>query len=384
MKIWRKPLSTAARWCRRMTPKKMKLPKSLKLNRSVLKLPVNRLKKWRHGLGPKPALSARQLKILLIAVRGTDKQRLNLYRKIPLRFLSRLWGQVNNVEVPEWLRMPIYQLYVWLFNCNISEAAIEDLKYYKNLQEFFRRQLKPSVRPVDKERCVVSPADGKILHFGKVERSHVEQVKGVSYSLKVFLGPNTWTDNQYSGPGYSADVEVSDEEYHKSVAVQPGNELYHCIVYLAPGDYHRFHSPTDWNISYRRHFPGELFSVSPGIARWIKGLFNYNERVVLYGNWKHGFFSMAAVGATNVGSIRIYCDKELSTNMVGKFDKNSFHDRSLACKHREAGIPMHKGEPLGEFNLGSTIVLVFEAPKDFEFNIEPGQKIRFGEKLGNL
>ncbi|XP_077995218.1 phosphatidylserine decarboxylase proenzyme, mitochondrial-like isoform X2 [Glandiceps talaboti] len=314
-----------------------------------------------------------------------SRLQINLYRKIPLRFTSRLWGQVNNVEVPQWLRTPIYQLYVWLFNCNISEAAIEDLQYYKNLQEFFRRQLKPSVRPLDKEHSVVSPADGKVLHFGKVVRSHVEQVKGVTYSLKVFLGPNTWTNNNdKAASNYMSDMEVSDEAYQESVTVQPGNSLYHCIVYLAPGDYHRFHSPVDWTVAYRRHFPGELFSVSPGIARWIKGLFNYNERVVLYGQWKHGFFSMAAVGATNVGSIKIYCDKDLSTNMVGKFDKNTFHDKNLTCQHREEGIPMKKGENLGEFNLGSTIVLIFEAPKDFDFTIESGQKIRFGEKLGNL
>ncbi|XP_002734587.1 phosphatidylserine decarboxylase proenzyme, mitochondrial-like [Saccoglossus kowalevskii] len=120
---------------------------------------------------------------------------INLYRKIPLRFTSRLWGQANNVEVPTWLRMPIYKLYIWLFDCNLAEAAIEDLKHYKNLQEFFRRQLKPTVRPVDQDHCVVSPADGKVLHFGKVKKCQLEQVKGVSYSLKTFLGPNTWDSN---------------------------------------------------------------------------------------------------------------------------------------------------------------------------------------------
>ncbi|XP_006818889.1 phosphatidylserine decarboxylase proenzyme, mitochondrial-like [Saccoglossus kowalevskii] len=93
---------------------------------------------------------------------------------------------------------------------------------------------------------------------------------------------------------------------------------------------------------------------------------------------------MAAVGATNVGSIKIYFDKHLATNMVGKVDKNVFYDRNLTCKHREEGISMRKGENLGEFNLGSTIVLIFEAPKDFEFDIQPGQSIRFGEKLGSF
>ena len=85
--------------------------------------------------------------------------------------------------------------------------------------------------------------------------------------------------------------------------------MFHCVIYLAPGDYHRFHSPTDWEIFYRRHFPGELFGVSPSIASWLKGLYNLNERVVYYGKWKYGFFSMTAVGATNVGSIKVFMDE---------------------------------------------------------------------------
>lgn len=180
----------------------------------------------------------------------------------------------------------------------------------------------------------MSPCDGKILHFGQVDKGMLEQVKGVNYSLQAFLGEQNWPKNNHdnnnnnksnnsihislnssnrssfsSDSGLSDISEVSTEEhYEKSILYNPDNCLYHCVIYLAPGDYHRFHSPADWQIFSRRHFPGELFSVNPSVARWLQGLFSFNERVVYYGEWEHGFFSMTAVGATNVGSIRVYMD----------------------------------------------------------------------------
>lgn len=145
------------------------------------------------------------------------------------------------------------------------------------------------------------------------DKGYLEQVKGVNYSLKAFLGEQTWPKNSdvnNNGDKFKIEeLHENHELYEKSILYNPENSLYHCIIYLAPGDYHRFHSPADWTIYYRRHFPGELFSVNPSVARWLQGLFNLNERVVYYGEWKYGFFSMAAVGATNVGSIRVYMDE---------------------------------------------------------------------------
>ncbi|XP_067649742.1 phosphatidylserine decarboxylase proenzyme, mitochondrial-like isoform X2 [Haliotis asinina] len=295
-----------------------------------------------------------------------------LYRKMPLKVISRLWGRFNDIHLPVFLRHPLLSIYVWMFGCNLSEAEIEDLKHYRNLGEFFRRRLKPNVRPIDEVHVLTSPADGKILHHGKVENGLVEQVKGVTYSLRGFLGP-AWQRNRHG-----EDINhLSDEEYQNRLGVKPGHNLYHTIIYLAPGDYHRFHAPTKWNVQHRRHFPGELLSVSPGVARWVKGLFNFNERVVYSGTWEHGFFSMTAVGATNVGSIKIYCDEELTTNNSRKHPHGTYFDKSFSSP-----IPFDKGEMFGEFNLGSTIVLIFEAPNDFDFKIENSKKIKFGEAVG--
>ncbi|XP_020927570.1 phosphatidylserine decarboxylase proenzyme, mitochondrial isoform X2 [Sus scrofa] len=300
-----------------------------------------------------------------------------LYKSVPTRLLSRAWGRLNQVELPHWLRRPVYSLYIWTFGVNMKEAAVEDLHHYRNLSEFFRRKLKPQARPVCGLHSVISPSDGKILNFGQVKNCEVEQVKGITYSLESFLGPRNSTDDLAFPPA------TSHGSFRSQLVTREGNELYHCVIYLAPGDYHCFHSPTDWTVSHRRHFPGSLMSVNPGMARWIKELFCHNERVVLTGDWKHGFFSLTAVGATNVGSIRIYFDQDLHTNSP-RYSKGSYNDFSFVTHTNKEGIPMRKGEHLGEFNLGSTIVLIFEAPKDFNFKLKAGQKIRFGEALGSL
>lgn len=315
---------------------------------------------------------------------ATDTQ-VALYRSFPTRLLSRAWGRLNDVELPTWLRKPVYSLYIRMFGVNMQEAAVEDLHHYRNLGEFFRRRLKPAVRPVCVSSCLTSPADGRILHFGRVQNSEVEQVKGVTYSLENFLGPQ---------PRPSDDPASS---FRDLLLSSPDNDLFHVVVYLAPGDYHCFHSPTDWRVELRRHFPGSLMSVNPGVARLVRELFCLNERVVLTGQWQHGFFSFTAVGATNVGSIKVYFDKELQTN-TPHYSKGSFQDRSyVAGGDKESktageggvvsvdgvGVTLQKGAALGEFNLGSTIVLLFEAPKDFSFNLQPGQRIRVGEGLGS-
>ena len=197
--------------------------------------------------------------------------------------------------------------------------------------------------------------------------------------------------------------------------------LYYCVVYLAPGDYHRFHSPVSWVVEARRHFAGELYSVSPYLQRTLPGLFTLNERVVLLGRWKYGFFSYTPVGATNVGSIVVNFDRELRTNSLLT---DTLADRA-AMAAQEKGEPysgyaeatyassspvlgghaLRRGEEMGGFQLGSTIVMVFEAPKGvrpsfdqgwmvdgegrdgsrkggWKWCVEKGMRVKVGERLG--
>ncbi|UJO14387.1 Phosphatidylserine decarboxylase proenzyme 1, mitochondrial [Fulvia fulva] len=191
--------------------------------------------------------------------------------------------------------------------------------------------------------------------------------------------------------------------------------LYYCVVYLAPGDYHRFHSPVSWVVESRRHFAGELYSVSPFLVKNLPGLFTLNERVALLGRWKYGFFSYTPVGATNVGSIVINFDRELRTNslltdtLADKAAEEASERGEPYSGYAEAtytsaskvlgGHALRRGEEMGGFQLGSTIVMVFEAPKGrrptfdegftgterrggWKWCIENGKKVQVGEKLG--
>lgn len=270
---------------------------------------------------------------------------------LPTRFISRIWGAVNSIPLPEAARSPVYQAWTDVFGCNLAEMAAPSLKSFNNLGEFFTRELKPGARPITAGADLVYPCDGKIMHYGEVSADgKVEQVKGMEYELAAFLG-------------------------EKVAATNSESKLFYCVLYLAPGDYHRFHAPCAWTVHQRLHFPGDLLSVCSTSVNWIKNLFVLNERVVLSGTWKHGFFSYIAVGATNVGSIRIHCDQELSTNQTLRTVPTT--------KHYTSALTLEPGQEVGVFQLGSTIVLVFEAP-DFEFSQAVRSTIKMGQIMGSV
>ena len=431
---------------------------------------------------------------------------------LPLKFLSRLWGKFNELEIPYYLRIPGFKLYGFIFGINFDEISEPDLHTYRNLAEFFYRTLKPDVRPLDPHpNALLSPADGRVIQFGYIEHGEVEQVKGVTYSVDALLGsqplagapasniagspgsPKPSTSRQREGGSGGDDSETirADEEFaqvngisytlpnlfsgdtrsgkgtksrrHREGGSHPSHDdgpsdqsttprasseaevaadlarsprapqpwyypaakevpmgLYYCVVYLAPGDYHRFHSPVSWVVESRRHFAGELYSVSPYLQRTLPGLFTLNERVVLLGRWKYGFFSYTPVGATNVGSIVVNFDRELRTNSL-LTDTLADRAAETAARHGEpysgyaeatygssspvlGGHALMKGEEMGGFQLGSTIVMVFEAPKGrrpsfdegvvvdkdgdmerkggWKWCIERGMRVKVGERLG--
>ena len=136
-------------------------------------------------------------------------------------------------------------------------------------------------------------------------------MKGITYSLSKFLGPqNTYQTTTPTLYEYQQNLLQHNTDDNQTA-------LYSCVIYLSPGDYHRFHSPAQWSVDFRRHFAGHLLSVNPGVVQVFPQLFTINERVVYSGNWRYGYFSMAAVGATAVGTVRVYFDEvqELSLSL---------------------------------------------------------------------
>jgi len=146
-----------------------------------------------------------------------------------------------------------------------------------------------------------TPREGKVNPpVGRTQDASVEEATSVSESVAVALEIGA---NASARPPLARRMSGSAVD-----KVKPSNELFFAVVYLAPGDYHRFHSPTSWVVEKRRHFAGELYSVAPYVAKRLHNLFVLNERVALLGRWRYGFFSMVPVGATNVGSIVINFD----------------------------------------------------------------------------
>jgi phosphatidylserine decarboxylase len=385
---------------------------------------------------------------------------------LPLKAISRLWGQFNELTIPYYLRVPGFKLYSWVFGVNLDEVAEPDLHVYPNLAAFFYRKLKPGVRPLDPNpNALLSPSDGRILQFGQIEGGDIEQVKGMTYTIDALLGKHTLTptlssrdttephgdeelvkhDEEFArvnGISYTlpnlisgtdkdghaktklddqsakastpsavsevrAELALGEKPWYDILSPGKKHSLYYAVIYLAPGDYHRFHSPINWVVERRRHFAGELYSVSPYLQRTLPGLFTLNERVVLLGRWRWGFFSYVPVGATNVGSIKINFDKELRTNSLTT-DTAADHAAEEAAKRGEVysgfseatyeaaspvlgGYAVKRGDEMGGFQLGSTIVLVFEAPaggdapdakRGFNWAVEKGQTVKMGQALG--
>ncbi len=164
------------------------------------------------------------------------------YRSLPFRETSRFWSRLLSVNIyPRTIRTPLYKFFSRLFDADINECEYgpDHLDYYANFGEFFRRNLKPGVRPIEKDSLIVSPCDGEILANGLV--TSVENlniiIKGIPYTIK-----DLFQFDQY-------EIELLQKKQSES-------SLFYTCIYLNPGNYHHFHSPTTWKIHERRHITG--------------------------------------------------------------------------------------------------------------------------------
>ncbi|XP_010542212.1 PREDICTED: phosphatidylserine decarboxylase proenzyme 1, mitochondrial isoform X3 [Tarenaya hassleriana] len=303
----------------------------------------------------------------------------------------------SSQEIPVWMRPYVYKAWARAFHSNLDEVALP-LEEYPSLWDFFIRSLKGGCRPIDQDpHCLISPVDGTILRFGELkgDGAMIEQVKGHSYSLTALLGASSLLplasecrdERQEGTVGEKSDkswwrISLASPKLQETISVRPMSGLYYCVIYLRPGDYHRIHSPADWKAMVRRHFAGRLFPVNERATRTIRNLYVENERVVLEGLWQEGYMALAAIGATNIGSIEIFIERELRTNEPRKKLFPAEPPEERVYNPERGGIVLKRGEEVGGFGMGSTVVVVFQASSQFGFCVGRGDRVRVGQPLG--
>lgn len=236
------------------------------------------------------------------------------------------------------------------YGVDMSEAENADFAHYPTFNAFFTRSLKPGVRPIA-EADFVSPVDGTISQFGAIDDHHMLQAKGHRFTTTELVG---------------GDAALAARFQHGSFA----------NLYLSPRDYHRLHMPCEGRLVRMIHVPGALFSVNPVTARGVPNLFARNERVVcVFESPEHGVFAMVLVGATIVGSMATVWHGVVNPKRSGRLAEWSYEDEEIV---------LAKGEEMGRFLLGSTIVMLFE-PGALDFNRDwlPEGPVRLGERMGD-
>lgn len=289
--------------------------------------------------------------------------------RIPCRVASRAWGGLTSMDIPIPFRRSVFGLYSIVTGANLAEAK-DDLESYRSLSSLFVRELKPGIHCVSESSDLVSPVDGRIIQVKRVDdRSKAAKLihaKGVEYSISSLIG---------------------QEDGRCEFLSDDGKDTWAFTIYLSPKDYHRVHGAAHWKISECVHISGALFPVNPMFSEFFPQVFTKNERVVLTGDWRFGKFALVAVGSFNVGSIRLLGELEkanfIQTNVM-KDDLNFFNGPTFV--NRGSLVPnlfISPEQQLAYFNFGSTVVLIFQVPKDaFHCSVVSGQTIRMGEELG--
>ena len=231
---------------------------------------------------------------------------------------------------------------------DMHEALQPDPFVYESFNAFFTRGLRPGARPMaDEAQVAVSPVDGTVSQLGRTDAGKLVQAKGMDYTCDALLA-DTASAARYVGGSFAC-------------------------LYLAPYNYHRIHMPLDGVLRATRYVPGHLFSVNASTARSVPQLFARNERVVCDFDTDHGPLCMVLVGALFVGSIE--------TVFAGEINPPPGRGGEVRAIEAGVGRRLVRGEELGRFNMGSTVIVLFGEPAAFVPRIEPGEPVRMGQPL---
>lgn len=269
---------------------------------------------------------------------------------LPQHFLSRIVYALMRCETV-WVKNLLIRLISRLAGINYAEALSPDPADYASFNAWFTRALKPGARFIDPDpHALLSPCDGRISETGVLRENRILQAKGKDYSLQDLLA-NDPVCQQLAGGYFST-------------------------IYLSPKDYHRIHMPLSGRLQRMIHVPGRLFSVAPYTVRQVPRLFARNERVISIFDTDAGPLVMVLVGAMLVSS----------TETVWAGEVTPAKNKDVSVKdYRDAAIKLAKGDEMGRFNMGSTVIMLLPpgALKGLA-DLGAGDAVQLGQKLGDV
>ena len=282
---------------------------------------------------------------------GGDELFALLQRALPQQVLSRGMHALARSRRPA-IRNAILRTVLRAYpQINLAEAVQPDPFAYESFNAFFTRALKPTARPVHTGANVaVSPVDGTVSQLGRTDAGKLVQAKGMDYTCDGLLA-DTASAARYLGGSFAC-------------------------IYLAPYNYHRIHMPLEGVLRATRYVPGHLFSVNASTARTVPQLFARNERVVCDFDTELGPMCMVLVGALFVGSIE--------TVFAGEINPPPGRGGQVRAVEAGVGRRFARGEELGRFNMGSTVIVLFGNPAAFEPRMQPGAAVCMGEAFARF
>ncbi|WP_454905207.1 archaetidylserine decarboxylase [Aggregatibacter sp.] len=259
-------------------------------------------------------------------------------------FAQQKWGAVTHFVI---------KVFAKKYNVDMSEAKKENFSDYESFNQFFIRELKDDARKINENPTALClPADGRVSQIGHIDDDRLLQAKGHFFSL--------------------SDLLAGDEEL---VNTFKNGEF--ATIYLSPRDYHRVHMPCDASLRKMIYVPGDLFSVNPFLAEHVPNLFARNERVICVFDTAFGPMVQILVGATITAS--------MSTVWAGVINPPRTGEVKVWTYQGDSAIKLTKGQEMGAFQLGSTVINLFPANSvTLAEHLEVDIPVRMGEILATM
>lgn len=271
---------------------------------------------------------------------------------LPHHLLSRMMLAVTRIQSPFLLKF-VLPRFIQHYKVDMSQAIEQDWRAYSSFNHFFTRALKPELRPITISNNIACPVDGCVSQSGKINTEQVFQAKGHHYTLLALLGGNPQLSHQFENGNFAT-------------------------LYLSPKDYHRIHMPVEGQLLQVIHVPGRLFSVNPATVRTIPNLFARNERVISIFQTESGFMAVIMVGALFVSSMETVWQGVVTPPAKSKIRRWDYSEQNKS-------IILQRGEELGRFNMGSTVILLFtQNAIQWENILSPAQKLNMGQAIGKF